>query len=160
MASIISMLVSLSAISFCLSLCKAVLHSYIPIGITEHRSERWAHFKTHRVWVVMENYTWSTFHVNNHWFDATQFLLRLREVYKTVKYNHVAESRKTVYQQSNCFEVMCHAASSSQVPSRYAFANRVPRFSECSWTRPVAENWKGEHHRQGGILFLQNLNNK
>ena len=66
----------------------------------------------------MENYTWSTFHVNNHWFDATQFLLRLREVYKTVKYNHVAE------------------------------------------TRPVAENWKGEHHRQGDILFLQNLNNK
>ena len=93
-------------------------------SLTQHRSERWAHIKPHRVWVVMENYTWSTFHVNNHWFDATQFLLRLREVYKTVKYNHVAESRKTVYQQSNCFEVMCRIFSrgfiiTSAIPVRF-----------------------------------------
>ena len=40
-------------------------------GSTERWSERWAHFKTHRVWVVMENYTWSKFHVNHHWFDTT-----------------------------------------------------------------------------------------
>ena len=88
MTSIISMLVSFSAISFCLSSCKAVLHSYIPV-VQQNVGQRDGLILKHtgygcngKVYLIK--------------ISCKSSLIRCRsQIYNTVKHYHVAESRKT-----------------------------------------------------------------